>query len=290
MPCPFNFAPHLNSLSALLFENTPPENVPAVARQTEMLSYYLRGAYKTVHQMEEERQEIARSFVEKADPAHNVHLYLGGTQTDSLSFSLDFFLFCTRRLADSMIAWLSRCPPPHKNLPSSFNDLITGIRKGVDYGLDQEIQTSMLSYWDETGHKIKQYRDLANHYAILSGDCVVFRAGNSQIAIKMVLPDNPDEKSAIKLTYDPGVPVMTFMLESLARTVRFVNEVIERMIDLMGLRNEQEASRILGAIMSELDSPFRLAGNGPLVGEPVPYPLDISKIVGEAATIERKTN
>jgi hypothetical protein len=253
-----------------------------------MLSYYLRGAYKTIHQMEEARQEVARSFVENADPTQNVRLHLGGTQTDAMSFSLDFFLFSLRRLADSMIAWLCLCPPPPRSLPQSLNDLVTKIKNGKHYDLDPVIQQSLVAYWDDIGRKIKGYRDQSNHFAIISGHCVVFKTSDGRIAISMALPDDPEEKSAFKMTYDPGVAVMGFMVEALVKSVRVVNELIERMIDLMAPNDANARGVEVFEIFASRGGPLKLGSGQQVRGEPVPYPVNFHELVGEAAIIRKE--
>ncbi len=136
--------------------------------------------------------------------------------------------------------------------------------------------------------KIKGYRDQSNHTAIISGDCVIFRGNDGGVGLKMLLPDNPEEKSIAKMTYQPGVPVMGFMLESLAKSVRFVNEVIERLIDLMAPYDPETRRIMTLEMVAWRAGPLKLSPGEPIVGEPVPFPADIAKIVGEAAIIVRK--
>jgi hypothetical protein len=141
--------------------------------------------------------------------------------------------------------------------------------------LDSQIIGILENYWNVRGEKLKGYRDQANHKAIILSNCIVFKYSKG-VGLKMLLPDDPKENSPAKITYDPGVSTMGFLLESLKLTIQFVNALVERMIDLMagGEQNPREMA-IVGLAMR--GAPLVLSAQRS--GEPVPYPVSVTRVV-----------
>ena len=174
------------------------------------------------------------------------------------------------------MAYLRRCPE-NVSLPASINDLVKGIHNSK-YELDDQLQDVLLAFWNDMGVKIKGYRDQANHKAIILSNCVAFTSPKGA-GLKMLLPDDPHEKRPSELRYDPGVPAMGFALDALKKTIQCVNVVVERLIDLMSQGDPN--ARTTGVVGPAIRG-------GPWVfetkisGEPVPFPLTVSKVVAIA--------
>ncbi len=193
--------------------------------------------------------------------------------SDPLSFATDSYLFFLRRVMDAAISYLGRCPN-RISLPSSMNTLMKGVKTGK-YKLDVQIKTILEEYWGNVGAKIKGYRDQVNHKAIILSNCVAFNSTDG-VGLKMLLPDNPEEDRPSIINYDPGVNAMAFLLESLKAKIKFINALVEKMIDLMakGRANPREQG-IVAITMRGAPVAF----GSSVTGEPVPFPIGVKEIV-----------
>ncbi|MFC1705869.1 hypothetical protein ACFL59_03490 [Planctomycetota bacterium] len=229
LPSQHTLLPNLGVLDRLLLKRLPSDRVSAVQRATEQLPYYLRGACFALGELERHRHE-AVTALEVPGLGPNTRAVLSADRADPLSFALDFYLFCLRRSFDALIPYISRCPVS-QSLPSSMHDLVKALRKGK-WQLDNKIQAAILAFWTDVGARIKGYRDQANHKAVILSNCVAFRS-EGRVALRMLLPDDHEEKQPSKLKYEPGVPAMGFAVNALEKSLRFVNVLVERMIDML---------------------------------------------------------
>jgi len=162
-----------------------------------------------------------------------------------------------------------------------MNELVNGLKKGVNYKLDVELTTMLLRYWEDVGARLKGYRDQTNHRAIILSNCVAFRTATGTPGLRMLLPDDYNETKPSEIGYQPGIPLMTFALFSFEKTLRLVNDLVERMIDLMA-PGDPEARR--SGTFSILMRGGGITMGGPITGEAVPFPEAVSDIVKKATT------
>ncbi len=256
---------NLSVLDRLLFEKTSSAKLSKVQRETEQLPYYLRGACAAICQFELARIEAVK-VLSAPSSGPNSRVVLATDKVDPLAFAVDFYLFCMRRALDALIPYLSRCPD-NISLPSSLNALVNGLGNRKYQSLDLEIRTTILSFWGDIGKKIKGYRDQANHKAIILSNCIAFNGEGGCSGLRMLLPDNPDEKRPSEIKYDPGVPAMGFALDALEKSLLFVNMLVERMIDLMCADNP-EARRKGVVSIAMRGAPLKIGAK--FSGEPVP--------------------
>jgi len=279
LPSQHDLIPHLGVLDRLVLERTPKQWVAAVQRETEQLPYYLRGAYAALCQLEAARGEAVKALDELPGTGPRPRFILPPDKVDPLSFAIEFYLFCLRRTFDALVSYLRRCPNDLE-LPRSFSDLAKGIQRNKYPTLDRQIQKIIRSFWGEIGSTITGYRDRANHQAIILSNCVAFRNDEGAVGLKMLLPDNPHEKCPSELKYEPGVPAMGFTLDSLIKTVQFVNSLVERMIDLISPDDPNVRSSAAVSITMR-GAPVEFSAK--ISGEPVPFPVDFAKTVVNAA-------
>ncbi len=275
LPSQHQLIPHLGVLDRLLLEKTPAGRAPATQREMELLPYYLRGACAGISQLERARVEAVKVL---ANPTMGPHtrVILSPDQVDPLAYAIDFYLFCVRRTFDALVSYLRRCPT-NLSLPASLHDVVDGIRTGK-HRLDSQLQDTVLAFWDDMGFRIKGYRDQANHQGIILSNCIAFNA-SGRAGLRMLLPDDPKEKRPSEMRYNPGVPAMGFALDSLQKTIRFVNALVERMIDLMAPSDPN--ARNYGVVGPAIRG-APLAMSPTISGEPVPFPLGVTDVVANA--------
>jgi len=281
IPSQHDLIPNLAVLDRLLLAKTEPDRVSATQRETEQLPYYLRGAAAALSQLEAARQH-AVTVLDDPTLGPNTRVILSPDQLDPLAFAVDSYLFFARRTLDATGAYLRRCPA-NISLPSSMNEFVKGILDSK-YAIDSTIKESILLFCDDIGSKIKGYRDQANHKAIILSNCVAFNSPQGY-GLRMLLPDDPHEKRPSHLRYDPGVPAMGFGLDSLRKTIRFVNEIVERQIDLMS--QDDPSARSVGVVGPAIRG-APLVMSPKISGEPVPFPLSVSTVVSGATIGSRR--
>ncbi|MFN0252733.1 MAG: hypothetical protein ACKV2T_38015 [Kofleriaceae bacterium] len=276
---PHELIPNLGTLDRLLSEKTnDPERMMAIERQTELVPYHLRGAAFALDQLESARIEAVNVLEKYPGILAGAQVVLT-TEIDPVAFALDAYLFHARRTLDAVLTYLGRCPA-NLGLPASMNDLVTGLKKNVSYKLDAELTITILRYWDDVGARLKGYRDQASHRAIILSNCVAFRTPNGASAMRMLLPDDYDETKPSEIGYKPGVPLMAFALSSFGKTVRFVNDLVERMIDLMATEPNSRKSGTVSILMRG----GGMSMGGSITGEPVPFPETVSNVAKKATT------
>ncbi len=280
LPSQHELIPNLAALDRLLMENSEQDRFPAIQRETEQLPYYLRGATAAVCQLEVARCDAVMAL-DKPMMGPHTRFVLPPEQVDPLSFAVDSYLFFTRRSFDAVIAYLRRCPV-NISLPASMNDLQKGLR-GSKYTVDSQLEKAILEFWDKTGSKIKGYRDQTSHKAVIVSNCVAFNSPTGR-GLRMLLPDDAQEKRPSEIRYDPGVPAMAFIIDSLQKTIRFVNVIVERVIDLMSAgKPDARDFGVVGQAMR--GAPLVISSK--ISGEPVPFPLSVSKAVSDAKGLGR---
>jgi hypothetical protein len=281
LPSHFDIIPNVAALDNLLDLQTPCDRRRAVRRETEQLIYYLRGACWSMELIEDARKS-AVDFYCLQEPAVIRELILAEDLRDRIWFALDSYLTNMRRVFDALIPYLGRCPIG-LSLPSSFRDLISGLNTGKPYNLDSVIKTLLQRCWDEVGAKITAYRDQSMHTAIISGDCIVYTARLGAVGLEVLLPDNPNERSPSKITYDPGTPLMGFVASTLYKTIQFVNAIVERMIDLIAPNDPNARTTSLMTFTPRRKS-FEFGPEVERNGEPVPFSVDSHTIAKRAAS------
>lgn len=277
MPTQHDLIPNLGVLDRLLEEKSSDSEGATIDRVTEQLPYYLKGAFSALTQMELARIKAVETL---DDPMFkgNSQFNLPPEYIDPLSFALDSYLFCMRRVADSLIPYIQRCPNKF-SLPSSMTKLIKKIKEDKLLEIDSIIRDALLQYWNKVGWKLTGYRDQANHTAIIISNCVVFRYGEGKKGLKALLPDDPKEKRPSKIRYDQEILLMRFTLDGFMQLTQLVNILIERMIDLFAPENPD--ARLTGIVKM-------VVRGGPMVmkleivGEPTPFPANIKNIISNA--------
>jgi len=269
-----DLVPNLPALDRLLQARTDPERFSAVHRQTEQLSYYLRGAFFALTEIEQARINACQLPAVKP----GLRYRLPEEKSDPISFALDFYLFCSRRACDAVIPYISRLPVP-LSLPSSMNDLADGLR-AKKWEIDTEISQLIISFWEDTGIALKGYRDQANHKAIILSTCTVFRTPDGKVALDAKLPDDPNEKSPSMIRYKSDMRLMAFTVKAFGHLLMTVNSIVERLIDLCA--PDDEDPRKYGTVSIVMrGGPMSLSGN--ISGEVVPLPVSLREVALDAS-------
>ncbi len=211
-----NLIPHISTLEYYLTFNdgnrvensmTAEESIKAQdtmrsrAMLLEQLPYFLNSSYFFILQI----IKFQLSLIEtKLNTISDSNLYnLTPSERAPIVFMTDSFFNSARRAQDAIIPYISRSFS--LSFPSnSMNDLMKELDRGK-ISLPTPIKEQLKIYWDSHGKKIKAYRDLGQHYALISSDGCVAKHIDGTPLIHLLLPNNPEETNNIRLKYDDPV-------------------------------------------------------------------------------------
>jgi hypothetical protein len=173
----------------------------------ELLPYALGGTWHALSEF----AGIQRELVERTPPEQLEGLALFGLaadERDRLSYMFDNFLDAARRSQNAVIHYLSR--GLKLSLPASMNDLIKRLRD-EQFEFPPGPRKVLLEYWDRFGGRLKDYRDLSQHHALVTSDARLVRSAEGRVGVYLLLPSNPEVKSAGKLKFgDPEVHALPY--------------------------------------------------------------------------------
>ncbi len=91
------------------------------------------------------------------------------------------------------------------NVPRSFNAVMKNLN---NYKFKEDIKREFNIYWKKSGSRIKQYRDLEQHYQGIIDH--TFLQLNPEEKLVIYLPDNPQERSINKTSYYLKIDALSF--------------------------------------------------------------------------------
>jgi hypothetical protein len=184
-----------------------------------------------------------------------------------LGHRLDFFLESACRTQNAIIPYLRRFFPEIQ-FNKSFRDVVKKLNNGL-ISLPKEFSDSILEYWNVSGVRLRDYRDLCQHYSIVSTAAKVVVPETGEPALLFCLPNNPEVDSPAKLLYDdPQVHVQGYVLKEFFNLLEFCYSTLERMLD-----PQTDAALVPGF---EGSSPMTRAGTG--CGTMAYIPVDVASI------------
>lgn len=110
---------------------------------------------------------------------------------NQLSFPVGHYFDAARRVLNTMNIYLSKTL--RLSVPASFSDLIKNMVKGK-LQLPKRIDSLTINYWDADGKKIKAYRDLGQHHAVISSDARITALSNGRMFYYLVLCPTTQKK------------------------------------------------------------------------------------------------
>ena len=208
----------------------------------EQLPYCLDSAHYSILQIVKMQQALAETL--KGVPASNssnLNLkLLEPSERDPIAFMVDGFLDSARRAQNALIPYLSRALS--LSLPNSLNELMKKLDKGATT-LPPSIEKELKSYWGGHGKKLKAYRDLAQHHALVSSEGYVLMSPDGTPCVYLVLPNNPEEKGIASLKYnDPVIHAFLYILNEFTKLLAITYRVTDLILPSEINRNQSPAT------------------------------------------------
>lgn len=119
-------------------------------------------------------------------------------ERDPIRFAVDHFFDAAVRTQNAVIWYISKSLSLH-SLPLSFKDLIRKLNGNPR--VPEDVADITRTYWMESGEDVRRYRDLSQHFAVVSTKGRVYLLPSGHAQIHVILPNNPDSKSTRLLSY-----------------------------------------------------------------------------------------
>ena len=186
-------------------------------------------------------------------------------------FAIDSYLIAARRSQNAVTRYLSSSPnliSLKGSLHDIYNKIIDSDPRTTD-AIPPEIREMIIKYWNDSGLKLKNYRDRSEHTALITAEPVAFLNQDGQASIRLQLPANPENPSFDTLDFANGPSAVEYLHTSFGELVDFINDVIEQLIDNAMPEAQPETVRKRKALVMKFKAPIVLGP--PPQGTPVPF-------------------
>jgi hypothetical protein len=277
--------PHLTTLSSCIREvsGDNPETQRLQEFYLEQLQYYVYAASNAV-------LDLADKLVHSTDSVPRPDgaglgpgiILLPEPVKNLLSFPIDHYFDAARRALNAVNVYISKTL--RISIPVSFSDLVKQILKGKAQ-LPERIQSLTTTYWEAHGRKIKDYRDLSQHFAVISSDARVTILPDGKAVYYLVLPNNPEEKNPTKLSYvNPRIDAFPHIVNSYNKLYLYLFELTHVLMSYTYCENP-------GTIPILFKSPLNLGAKHPVEGHSKPDIDDLrSYLIGSQVHIHNAMN
>lgn len=195
----------------------------------EQLPYCLGAAWAAVRRLIVGANGLGElPDVKRLAPGARNILLLTPESRDPLAHEVDAYLGAARRAQNGVVPYLSRVF--RRSLPTSLREVNQKLTAGR-LSIQPDADSLITGYWAKAGARLRDYRDLSEHHAIVASDARVVRADNGRVCLYLALPNNPEVKSAARLSYDPPVHALKYVVESFLTLCAFVSRLVDVMID-----------------------------------------------------------
>jgi hypothetical protein len=213
--------PHLGRLrDELTVGKLPEERKPtSLPLHLELLPYSLGAACLAVSELIYSQYLVVQNVLGRA--AHNATIHvLSPEDRDRMAFRVDAFLEAARRAQNGITHYFARAYG--LSLPDSLDKVVAGVC-GNKYPLPPDLAQLITSYWSASGKRLKDYRDVAQHHGLVASEGRTFFRPNGEVAIFLILPNNPDAKNPQKFQYEkPAVHALPYCWKAFFELMRFV--------------------------------------------------------------------
>jgi hypothetical protein len=204
-----------------------PEKLSKAILDLEKLSYYLEATCFSVRELLLKANELAHESGERGG-MKGMNILVWKQDRDPLAFHVDNFLDAIRRAQNAICPYLSRAL--RVSTPDSLSDLIKKINSGK-MELPQEISKLISDYWTQYGAIIKSYRDLSQHFRIVSSEAALKFDSDGKAYLYLVLPNNPEVKNESLLVWEsPFVHAIPYVVENFFVLVDVLNNLVEKLL------------------------------------------------------------
>lgn len=225
-----SFIPILSALDSYLRQRPgldPGEN-HLQERYLEQLPYALSAsAHALIRLCELQEASAARVLGLPREPNSITTRQLEDYEWHDMAFAVDGFLNGARRAQNSIWVYLSKVLG--LSIPTSLKDIVNSVERRK-INLPDDLSKIIIQYWKTDGEKLKAYRDVSQHHAVVASDARVTVDLTGQAFVYLVLPNNPETKTASSLSYEnPRIDAIPYLVDNYQSLYRFICEVLQNL-------------------------------------------------------------
>jgi hypothetical protein len=241
----------------------------------ELLPYCLGASAVALENLISEIQKISSGCLSSEPPDSRTIKIPEPAAADRLKYHVDHFLDAGRRAQNAWICYLSRRFSTSASPPSSLSELVNKLNR-VDYGFHENVRRELTEYWEHHGRRLKDYRDLAQHFGLVLSEPRVFYADDGTPSIWLTLPNNPEVKSPTQLKFeDPTVHAFCYIRNQYCELMAFSYRLCTMLI-------ESPANNV--APIAFVPRTWIRLGESPPSGHPIPVESAVAKEISERIT------
>jgi hypothetical protein len=204
-------------------EGLESDSVTSTAYLLEQLPYCLSSCFEALSALINDTRSVCDRIAGNASAG--ISYPLADVDHYPLAFKIDAFLESGVRAQNAIMPYLRRAYHG-QSLPKSFRDLATRFAKGA-HVLDIEVRQEILAYWRGHGERLRDYRDVSQHYALVASETVIFRSDSNDLGMYLVLPNNPEARGVSKLSYSPPVHALPYLIDEFVKLVAIAFRVTD---------------------------------------------------------------
>lgn len=167
----------------------------------------------------------------------------------SMGAAIDAYLESSRRTMDALIPYVQRALAvlgSGKSMQGSMHSVVTNLsREPLGHGLDEPF----IDFWKSSGALLKEYRDLAQHHAIVVSEPYIEVHASGERRIFLALPNNPAETSPKKRSFTPPIAAYPYCEKSFLELLGFCYEVMYILARLLG--DDQQRTSGLRVVLTK---------------------------------------
>ena len=282
----FRSIPHLTDLISRIRQSV--DDQPELQRATEFvleqLPYSLSASTKAVMELAEVQISVKDNmpdFLFKGEEQSLKTYLLPDKLRNNMGFAVDRYFDSARRTQNAVNLYLGKVF--RQSLPHSLNDLIKNIETRK-CAIPERISKIIMDYWNADGRRVKLYRDLAQHHAVISSDARLIITPSGQQFIYLVLPNNPEESKLQNLKYgDPKIDAFPYIFTSFNNLIKYVFGITHLLLSY----TEEPTHGVISLIFK---NPL-IMGGGKIDGHPLPSISKIMETIGAlSAGLAREYN
>jgi hypothetical protein len=222
--------PHLQELKDLLTPEMGREKYKSARLNLELLPYSFQATQYALWNCIQAHNTLIEKHIKLNNKNQNSPMrILNAEESNSIAFSVDSFFDASRRLQNSLLLYISRTY--RISLSSSLSDVVNKLKTEPDL-LEPVLCDTLVRYWDEYGLKLKNYRDLIQHHALILSDARIISNDSGQVGLYILLPNNPENKKAIELQFGaPRIHAMEYIQIQFKEIYRLVFFITYYLLD-----------------------------------------------------------
>ena len=199
----------------------------AATQQLAQLPHAVGAAYFAADSLLQQQVLITEIFEAKNHPSSGVQ-FLRSEYRDPMRYMVDLFLDATVRSQNAIQPYLSYTYA--QSVPKSLRALIKNIETEKT-SLPDQVSHLLLSYWCDHGSLVREYRDLSQHYSVVSTDARAYIDADKKVWLYVALPNNPRARRANDLRYsDPIVHALEYVTDELFALLAFIEALVALLI------------------------------------------------------------